>query len=363
MPADADRRDAVYAARPTLRFGGEEDRVASELLQSLRMEEGEGGLRSLGLVLSNWASTADNDAGPAFPDGRRLRLGAAIEVYVGDQTEPREVFRGTITAVEERYRAGNAPEIAVLAEDALQRARLARRSRTFRDRSPADVVRAVAAELGLQPVIAGLTAPVATWVQLDETDLAFLRRLLARFDADLQVVGEDIHVSPRGDVARGRVGLNALTDLHWLEVGADLAEQVTSVSVRGWDEVAGRAVLGEASAMTHPGPGTGRDGARLLREAFGERPDNLGHLAARSREEAVALAQAAFDHRARRFVRARGATEGNPRLRVGTTLGLSGTGERFDNDYYVTRTVHRFDLDEGYRTEFEAECARIGGSR
>lgn len=363
MSADAVSREPVYAARPTLRFGGEEDVRAGELLLSMLMEEGEGGLRSLALTLSNWASTADNDAGPAFPAGSRLRLGAALEVYSGDQTAPREIFRGTITAIEERYRAGNAPEIAVLAEDVLQRARLARRSRVFRDRSPADVVRAVAAELGLQPVVAGLEAPVATWVQLDQTDLAFLRRLLSRLDADLQVVGEEIHVSPRGEVERGSIGLNALTDLHWLEVGADLAEQVSQVSVRGWDEVAGRAVLGEAGALTHPGPGRGRDGPGVLRDAFGERPDNLGHLAARSREEAVALAQAAFDHRARRFVRARGATEGNPRLRVGTTLGLSGTGERFDNDYYVTCTRHRFDLREGYRTEFEAECAYLGGRR
>ena len=363
MLANAVSREPVYAARPTLRFGGEADVRAGELLLSMLMEEGEGGLRSLALTLSNWASTTGNDVGPAFPDESRLRLGAAVEVYAGDQTAPREIFRGAISAIEERFRAGSAPEIAVLAEDVLQHARLARRSRVFRDRSPADVVRAVAGELGLQPVVAGLSAPVATWVQLDETDLAFLRRLLARLDADLQVVGEEIHVSPRGEVQRGSVGLNALTDLHWLEVGADLAEQVSKVSVRGWDAIAGRTILGEAAAAAHPGPGRGRHGAGMLRDAFGERPDNLGHLAVRTREEADALAQAAFDHRARRFVRARGATEGNARLRVGVRLSLSGTGERFDNDYYVTRTRHRFDLREGYRTEFEAECAYLGGSR
>lgn len=363
MPDDAASRDPVYAARPTLRFGGEEDARAAELLLSMRMEEGEGGLRSLSLLLSNWASTPDGDAGPAFPDDRRLRLGAAIEVYSGDQTAPREIFRGSISAIEERFRGGHAPEIMVLAEDALQRARLARRSRVYRDQSPADVVRAVAAGLGLQPVVGGLDAPVASWAQIDETDLAFLRRLLSRFDADLQVVGEEIHVSPRGDVRRGVLALNALTDLHWLEVGADLSEQVTRVGVRGWDEVAGRAVAGSAEQVAHPGPGRGRDGAGVLAEAFGERPDNLGHLSARTGEEAQAIAQAAFDHRARRFVRARGATEGNARLRVGVHLGLTGTGARFDNDYYVTRTCHRFDLQDGYRTEFEAECAYLGGGR
>ncbi len=34
--------------------------------------------------------------------------------------------------------------------------------------------------------------------------------------------------------------------------------------------------------------------------------------------------------------------------------------DRFDNTYYVTRACHRFDLDLGYETDFEAECAYLG---
>lgn len=361
--ADGDATlDPIYRARPTLRFGGEPDERASNLVQSMTMSEGEGGMRALELGLSNWASTRDGDGELAFDDGSAIRLGAVIEVYGGEVDRPRELFRGHITAIESIFRRGAPPLLGVCAEDALVRARLARRSKVYTDQSPAEVVRALAAELGLTPVVTALDGPAQTWAQIDETDLAFLRRLLARFDADLQIVGSELHVSPRAEVARGPITLSVESDLREIAVCADLAEQVTAVLARGWDAGAGSAVKAEVTRSANPGPGRGRDGASVLRDAFGERADNLGHLAVRSQDEAQALAESAFDRRARGFVRARGVTEGNPNLRVGARLVLQGLGTRFDNEYYVVRTRHLFDLDEGYRTEFCAECAYLGGS-
>ena len=69
---------------------------------------------------------------------------------------------------------------------------------------------------------------------------------------------------------------------------------------------------------------------------------------------------AAFDERARRLVCIEGTAEGNPTLRVGAHVQISGLSGRFDNTYYVTRAVHRFDMQHGYRTDFEAECAYLG---
>jgi phage protein D len=56
-----------------------------------------------------------------------------------------------------------------------------------------------------------------------------------------------------------------------------------------------------------------------------------------------------------------GTAEGNPQIRVGTHVELTGLGDRFSNTYYVTRACHRYDLANGYETDFEAECAYWGG--
>ena len=352
---------AIYRARPTLRLAGQEDVRVSELLLAMKMDESEGGMSSVELRFSNWASTTDGDAEIAFDADSKLKLGAAIEVYAGDETEPREIFRGKITALEIDYKTGVPPELSVLAEDSLQAARLARRSKVYTEQAPADIVRAVASDLGLTPVIAGLTSPTATWAQYNESDLAFLRRLLSRFDADLQISGTQLQVSPRGDVKRGAVELVLFSQLARARVTADLSDQVTGVTVRGWNAADGSAVKAEATSGTHLGPGIGTEGSSVLRSAFGDRSEHIGHFAVSSDTEATALTQAAYDQRARRFVRVDGTAEGNANLRVGCHVSLSGLGSQYDNTYYVVKTCHLYDQRLGYRTDFVGECAYIGG--
>jgi phage protein D len=198
-------------------------------------------------------------------------------------------------------------------------------------------------------------------MQLNESDLAFLRRLLRRHDADLQVVGKELHVSARLDVKRGTLDLELHSQLRQVRVTADLTDQMTAATVTGWDAVAGKRVSA-TSKGANGGPGAGRTGAQVLRDTLGERSEHLGHLAVTTQEEAQALADTAFDRRARRFVRLDGTAEGNPALRVGTHINLTGVSRRFDNTYYVVSACHRFDVKRGYETDFEAECAFLGAA-
>ena len=62
-----------------------------------------------------------------------LPPGFQISVYAGDEAQPREIFRGTITAVEAEYATGSPPEMTVLAEDALQRLLQLQRARRGQD--------------------------------------------------------------------------------------------------------------------------------------------------------------------------------------------------------------------------------------
>jgi len=353
-------QSAVYRARPTLRLAGQEDVRVSELLIGMRIEESEGGMTTAELRFSNWASTTDHRADHAFEDGSRIALGTAIEVYAGDETQARELFRGVVSGLEAEFVQGAPPELVVLAEDPLGRARMARRSKVYTDMSPADVVNAVANELGLRPSVSGLAEPRGTWAQLNESDLAFLRRLLGRFDGDLQIVGEELQVAPRGDVRRGELTLELHGQLARARVVADLSQQVTKVTTAGWDAVGGSAVSGEASSLAHGGPGSGSSGADWLGRALEARSEHLGHLAVATDAEARAVAEAAFDQRARRFVRLDGVAEGNAQLRVGSNVAVSGLSPRWDNTYYVVEVRHRYDVRAGYRTEFIAECAYLG---
>ncbi len=353
---------AIFSARPTLRIAGQDDARLSALVTAMRMDESEGGMSRLELRVNDWVDTTDGGGEIAFDASSALKLGAELAMYGGDASAPCELFKGKVSALELVCDYGKPLELVVLAEDALTAARQARRSKVHADMSPADVARAVASGLGLQVGVDGLDSPVATWVQLNETDLAFLRRLLARFDADMQVVGQTLQVSARQDAGRGEIDLTLNSQLARVRVTADLAQQASAVTVAGWNEKTGAAASGSAQGMSHAGPGSGKSGTDWLTSALGTRSEHLSGPLVASDDEATAVAQSAFDQRARRFVRAEGLSEGNARLRVGSTVAISGVSAQFDNSYYVVQASHLFDMKQGYRTEFVAECAWLGGA-
>jgi|CXWL01.1.fsa_nt_gi phage protein D len=361
MPEQPISRSAVYSARPTVQIDQQSFAKVTELVLGLEVTEQEGGLSTLQLRLSNVASDPSGGANFAFDDASIVALGKQIGVYTGDEMAPSEIFRGMITGIEAEFPEGGPPEMVVLAEDAMQQARMARRTKTHDDLSIRDLAQAIADQVGLTPVVTAFGEHVGTHVQFNESDLAFLRRVLDRYDGDVQVVGEELHVSPRQDVQRGTVELRLLSQLLRARVLVDLAQQVTKTTVAGWDVAQGARLTAENTG-THLGPGQGTTGTDALGQAAIDRTQHIGHLAVRTQAEAQAMADAAFDHRARRFVCLEGTAEGNPSIRVGTHVTITGMGARFDNTYYVTRACHRYDLEVGYRTQFEAQCAYWGGS-
>jgi phage protein D len=290
-----------------------------------------------------------------------LKLGSELKVFTGDVDSPTEIFRGKVTAIEGRFPREDPPELVVLSEDSLHGARMRRRSKTWDNGTLGDIVTQVANDLGLTPQVNGLDISVGTEQQFNETDLGFLRRLLARYDVDLQVVSGELHASPRNQVQRNSLQLDKQGQLRDVRILADLAHQVSKVTVTGWDYEQGQAI-NVTSQSNDFGRGSGKTGKDWLTQALASRSEQIGQFANKNQSEAQALANADFLQRSRRFVVAHGCAVGNPALRVGTWLTLSGLGPRFSNDYYVTCAIHHWDAENGYETEFTAESAYLGSA-
>jgi phage protein D len=360
MPEQPLTQNAVYSAIPTVQIDGQaNDKVTAQLL-SIEMREREGGMSALEMRLSNFGSFSTGLADLVFEDGAILKLGSAVLVYAGDASSPTEIFRGKITALEGRYPESGPPDLVVLAEDALQSARMARRTKNWDSATLTQIATQVANSLGLTPVLAGLDASIGTQLQFNESDLHFLRRLLARYDADVQIVGSELHASPRSQAQRNSIEIDLNSQLKQVRVIADLSQQVTKITATGWDYNQGQAIS-VSSQTTSFGPGSGQAGKDWLQQALATRSEQLAQFSNLNTQEAQALVDAEFAQRMRSFVVAHGVSEGNPNLRVGTFLQLNGLGPRFSNIYYTTSTVHHFDTQGGYETRFCAECAYLGG--
>ncbi len=353
--------NAVYSAIPTIKVDGQlNDKVTAQLL-GLRMSEHEAGMSDLEVRFSNFGSFAAGLADQVFEDGTILKLGTALIVYAGDVSSPTEIFRGTVTALQAIFPGGGPPELILLAEDALQGARMQRHTKNWDDTSLSAIVQQIASGLGLTPVTSGLDTTIGSELQLNESDLHFLRRLLARYDADLQVVGTELHATPRSQAQRNTIELDMNSQLHEVRLLADLAHQVTQVTATGWDFNQGQ-TISVTSNTTTLGPGSGQTGTAWLSQALTTRSEQLANFAVSNQADAQALVNAEYAQRSRRFVVARGVAEGNPTLRVGSALTLTGLGPRFSNTYYTTAAVHKFDTEHGYQTEFTAECAYLGNA-
>lgn len=351
--------DAV-STRPTVRVDGQSLPLLSANLVRMKMYETLGGMSSLELSVTDILSYADGTSGYGATAASPLKLGASIKVFVGDTRTPQEIFDGGITAIEAEAGPDTPPIFTILAEDRLFTARRSRRTRTFEKMSPADVMRAISADHGLTlDVDDKLSSPVTNYFQNNETDLAFMRRILARVDGDMQVVGTRLQVRKRAGTPRNKISLDLGVGLIRGRFTADLAEQATEVGVASFDPGSGTPVAALATSGDL-GPGAGLTGPVFMAKLFTKVRASAGHMEPMTSSEADDAARALYGQRARRFVRADGTAQGNGAIRIGTQISFTGMNPFFNNDYLVIEATHRFDLASGYLTDFLAETAFLG---
>lgn len=352
----------IYVSYPLVEIDGEYNDMVQSLLVGMDMTESEHGMSAMELKFFNSATVENrgNDFAFEFSDNTLLSMGKPVRVMTGDHNDPQEIFQGVISGLEMVVKEDQQPILNVLAEDSLQKARLTRHTRLHSAGSVGSIVQAVATDLGLNANSTGLNQQVDDQLQFNESDLAFLRRLLKRYDAELQIVGDELQVSARSGIRRNEISLELNSQLRSVRILADLAHQVNSITFSGWEVAAGREIRVETDAGADLGPGQGTTGAQLIDSAFGERKEHLQHVSVQNQAEAQACVNAAYSQCARKFVCAEGIAVGNSNIRVGSHVTLVGVGPRFENTYYVTQARHHYNTADGYQTTFKAECAFLG---
>jgi len=355
--------DPVYQARPRLEIDGTRADLAEEHLVLLDVVEAVGGLSRCEAEFSN-VRIGSGAVQLAFEgEDSILRFGVQLVIGLGPSSGRAEIFRGRITGLEGRWANGEEPRLTILAEDALVAGRLCRRSKTYPEGTLKALIEAIASQLHLTPSIDGCTQAIGVQAQLDESDLAFLRRVVARYDVDVQIVGETLQAAPRANISRNVLRLGFPDQLIQVRVLADLAHQVSQVTCTGWDATQGQPINVTSGAGADRGPaGQGMRGSEVLERALGgRRSEHLGPVACADAAEAQALADAHAAARGRRFVTIEGICRGDHRLRVGSHVQLPGLGGRFSTTAYVVRVRHRFDQQHGYRCDFTAESSFFAG--
>ena len=130
------------------------------------------------------------------------------------------------------------------------------------------------------------------------------------------------------------------------------ANQVRSVTVRGWDRAAKKAIE-EKVDLDDAELNRNRDLHRLLKSCD-PHDDVVVNEPMFTKEAAKARARALLQERSKGLVKASATTVGLPDLRAGQLVSIVGVGARFSGTYFITDTTHSIG-ESGYTTQFNCQ--------
>jgi phage protein D len=305
------------------------------------------------LRLPDRASVRLADPRLELVDSATFALGAAFEVQLAapDSDTLVSLFDGQIGALEPEF-AETEAILAVRAYDRSQTLHRTKRTDTYQEMSYGDIATTVAQRNGLTAgtIESGDTVPFVQ--QSNETDWELLWRLADETGFEVSVSARELHFRP----ASGSTTADSPIALVWGESLLDFRPRVTgmrqveSVSVRCWDPLQNQEVVATA---------TPESGGTTIGIALGDAAPALGggefviaDQPVASQAQADALAKGIAARIADGFVEAEGTTLGDPRLRAGGGIGVSGVGTRFGGTYVLSSATHIVRSSRGYETRF-----------
>jgi uncharacterized protein involved in type VI secretion and phage assembly len=288
----------------------------------------------------------------AYPDADALdnspfKVASSLEVKVGPSGDPHDtpktVFWGTVATLEPGFGAGGIA-LSIRAFDRAHALMNGRKSRAFQNVTLTDIFSKLVGEAGLTADASGASV-VHEYVQQDnETDWDFLWRLADR--EGLEFVAEDKKAILR------KPGAGDTVDLEWPDTLREFTPRLTSVqqaesvTVRGWDRKTKQPLVGNAaSPSSNGGIGVVRGQVNPSGTVF------VATEAVKEQDEATSLAQAVLDKVSLAYATAEGVALGNPDIKAGCSVNVSGIGNKFGGTYRVGHVEHILKA-AGFETHF-----------
>ncbi|MFE0104596.1 VgrG-related protein [Streptomyces sp. NPDC059009] len=288
-----------------------------------------------------------------------IELGSALRLEAVTPEGSHDLFEGEVTGCEARAADDEGLFTVIRAEDGAHRLKRGRRTVAYHQKSADQIARKLAEGAGLRTGQIDATSVVYEFLtQPAVSDWEFLRHLARENGRDLFVRSGALHFAEPAKASDAPAkGSPARQSPFALEYGqnvvevssvATLREQVTGVSVRGWDPEQKEPVAAHRSPAAPPtrdvnwtaGPGVVR-GEPLL----------LAGLPRPTQNEVERVAEAMAQEVAAGLTELRVVVRGEPRLRLRSAVSLTGLGTRFEGRYAVTAVRHTYRADSGYRTE------------
>ncbi len=288
-------------------------------------------------------------------DSSELAVGVEVEVKV----EGVVLINGEITALEPDL-AQATPVVQVRGYDRAHRLHRGRHREAYVQMTDSDLASQIAGNVGLSPQVDSTSEVFEYVYQNNLTHWEFLQERAGRIGYDCYVQGEDLHFKRMGQARDGTVDLEWGQQLTWFRPRLSSSAQVKEVIVRGWDPGAKEAIVGQVNPRTEAQPAVDAGlGGDVAEDAFQTNAQMvIVDRPVYTQGEATAMAQAVADDLGGSYIQAEGEALGDPNLQAGCKVNITGVGQRFGGEYFVTRATHTYTGGEGYTVRFSVTGRR-----
>ncbi|NBH08772.1 phage late control D family protein [Amycolatopsis sp. SID8362] len=332
------------------------------------------------LELNNWDDVALKFK---YSDSKDLRIGAHVSVRLGYADRLLTVATGKISTLAPKFPDSASPTISITCVDGLldlkDRKPTKAEDKNFVNKTDWEIAEQIARRnhLAFETTHEGPRHDLV--VQKNQSDAQFLVERAKRIDFDCYLL-PDPHtgvqtlyfIKPTDGRDSRPIRLFRLAYAPGLASGPSgqppglvpnlldftptmtLSDQVSKLTVHGWDPVKAEPIEYVATKDDLPGgqnSADGQSGPEAASAAAGDRQEVVVDAPVLSQEEAKELAISLLRERAYEFITATGRVAGLPELRPGDNLEIFGLGTRFSGTYFVKRVEHALN-SSGFFTTF-----------
>jgi len=285
-------------------------------------------------------------------------FGKSVKISMGYADKQNVLHQGVITALQFNFPASGLPQINVSGYDLSYCMSKGRRSDPGKNKKDSEIVAQIARKYGLTPIVEDSRVEHPQIEQSQESDLNFVRRLAERNGYEFYVFNKNFYFRPPSDKKDDLLTLTWGESLISFNPEINLAEQVSSVEVRGWNVATKQAIVGTAKAGDEERRGqdnSRRSGAEDIKKVCKDQDNPLRlRLPVYSQQEADRRARSILKRRSEMYVQGSGNSIGLPDILPDTNIKLSGMGTIFDKRYYVEQSTHTIN-SSGYMTTFKVK--------
>jgi len=298
-----------------------------------------------------------SDPGPKWIDNGLFEPGKEITIKMGYVDKLTTMIVGEVISLRPSFPPDGSPQLEINGYDLSHQFTRVRKQRSFRDKKDSEVVQMVASEakhkLSTRIETTGAVHPHI--VQDRQTDYDFIKSLAERNFFEFLVKEKTLYFqSPRRDRS-AVISLEYGSSLLNFNPELNTANQVSEVTVRGWNPSTKEEIVGRASRGSEEARQSGRQsGGDIVEDVYGTVEERIMDRPVFTQQEADNLALSVLNRYSEGLVTGSGECIGIPEIRAGENIELKGVGNKFSKKYYIERTTHTIS-NTGYTMTFNVK--------